>query len=194
MVSEISPLPVLQTPRLTLRPVRESDSEDVYAIYSDVIALKYFAREPLENMDEARQMMAENLAFGEDPGAQFWAICLRENDRMIGTFTLFHISEKNRRAEVGYILNREFWGKGLGSEALKRIIDHCFTDLDMVRLEADVDPQNEPSLKMLERHGFEREGYFRKRWFMRGEWFDSVMFGLLRPATAGRHASSQKGT
>ncbi|MDX1555612.1 MAG: GNAT family N-acetyltransferase [Xanthomonadales bacterium] len=173
-------LPELETPRLLLRQVRESDTEDVWEIYSDRKALEYFAREPLKDMEEARQMVAENLCFGEDPAAKIWAICHKDGDRMIGTFTLFHISQSNRRAEVGFILKRSSWGQGFASEALGRVIDYCFEDLDMVRLEADADPENHASLKLLERHGFEREGYFRKRWFMRDEWFDSVMLGLLK--------------
>lgn len=175
--------PVLRTPRLVLRAVRDDDIDDVFAIYSDLRALEYFAREPLEDRQEAEAMVADNLTFDEDSAARFWAICLQESDRMIGTFTLFHISEQNRRAEVGYILNSEFWGQGYGAEVLRRMIDYCFEELDMVRLEADVDPHNTASLRMLERQGFEREGYFRKRWYMRGQWFDSVMFGLLRANT-----------
>lgn len=184
MAAVVAKTPVLRTPRLLLRPVREDDVEDVYAIYSDVRALEYFAREPLKDLKEAGKMVAENLALDEDKEARFWAICLAESDRMIGTFTLFHISERNRRAEVGYILNRVYWGKGYASEALRRIIEHCFEDLDMARLEADVDPHNAASLALLQRHGFEREGYFRKRWFIREQWYDSVMLGLVRPDLA----------
>ncbi len=181
MTVKASATPTLHTPRLVLRPVREDDVGDIYTIYSDKVALEHFAREPLPDMAAAREMFEKNLSFDEDKAAQFWAICLADSDRMIGTFTLFHISESNRRAEVGYILNREFWGNGYASEALKCIIDHCFNTLEFGRLEADVDPANTGSLRLLERNGFEREGYFRKRWFVRGEWFDSVMFGLINP-------------
>ena len=159
----------------------EKDAPGVLEIYSHLRALEYFAREPIRNLEEAQQMVADNLAWDGDANARFWAICLAENDRIIGTFTLFHINEANQRAEVGYILNRSFWGQGYASEALRRMIDHCFGELGLARLEADVDPENEGSLKLLERNGFEREGYFRKRWLIRGNWYDSVMFGLIKP-------------
>lgn len=181
MAAKASETPILHTPRLVLRPVQEGDVADIYAIYSDETALEHFAREPLPDLAAAREMFENNLAFDDDKAAQFWAICLAESDRMIGTFTLFHISETNRRAEVGYILNREFWGKGYASEALNCMIDYCFETLEFGRLEADVDPANAGSLRLLERNGFEREGYFRKRWFVRGKWYDSVMFGLINP-------------
>ena len=181
MNSTAKQTPTLKTERLVLRPVRDGDAPGVFDIYSDVVALEYFAREPIKDLQEAEQMVADNFSWEGDSKARFWAICLADSDQIIGTFTLFHIDEANRRAEVGYILNREFWGRGFASEALRRMIDYCFDEFGLARLEADVDPENLSSLKLLERHGFEREGYFRKRWLMRGKWFDSVMFGLLKP-------------
>ena len=139
--------PSICSRRLLLRPVQKKDVQAVFDIYSDLEALDYFAREPLLDLAEAKQMVADNLAFDEDANAILWAICLNDDDRMIGTFTLFHISEQNRRAEVGYILNRRFWGNGYASEALGRMIEYCFQDLDMGRLEADVDPENTASLR-----------------------------------------------
>ncbi len=175
-------LPELASERLRFRAVNDGDVDDIFQIYSDREALEYFAREPMQSRDDAMKMVRGNLLPSLDEKALAWAICLADSDRMIGTFTLFHIDLTNRRAEVGYILNRKFWGKGYASEALQRIIRYCFDDLEFGRLEADVDPANHGSLKLLERHGFEREGYFRRRWFMRGAWYDSVMFGLLNPA------------
>jgi ribosomal-protein-alanine N-acetyltransferase len=176
-------LPRLSTARLVLRPVKDGDVDAVYTIYSDEVALKYFAREPLESRDEAELMVTEKLVPDLDDKAMVWAISLARDEQMIGTFTLFHIDLTNRRAEVGYILDRSFWGKGYASEALRKMIDYCFTELAFARLEADVDPKNDGSLKLLEKHGFEREGYFKKRWLIRGKWYDSVMFGLLNPAS-----------
>lgn len=181
MVSARGKTPVLRSERLLMRAVCDKDVDDVFEIYSDEKALQYFAREPLRDRAEAERMVAENFAWDEDPAARFWAVCLADSDRMIGSFTLFHISESNRRAEIGYILNRAFWGQGYASEALKRMIEFCFDDLNLARLEADVDPENAGSLKLLDRHGFEREGYLRRRWLIRGTWYDSVMFGLVKP-------------
>jgi RimJ/RimL family protein N-acetyltransferase len=81
---------------------------------------------------------------------------------------------------VGYILDRRHWNKGYMSEAMARMIDHAFNDLNLNRLEADTDPGNTASLALLERFGFRREGLFRQRWLVHGKWHDSVMLGLLR--------------
>jgi RimJ/RimL family protein N-acetyltransferase len=66
------------------------------------------------------------------------------------------------------------------TEALTLLFDFAFETLDFHRLEADADPRNERSLRLLERLGFLREGYFRERYHVAGEIQDSVMLGLLR--------------
>ena len=82
-------------------------------------------------------------------------------------------------AEIGFILNREYWGQGLMRQALEAVIDFAFTTLDLHRIEADVDVDNTTSLGLLERLGFKREGLFHDRWYVYEEWQDSVMLGLL---------------
>ena len=74
---------------------------------------------------------------------------------------------------------RDFWGRGLMSEALAAVLSYAFEDLGMHRIEADVDPDHAASLALLEKFGFIREGILRDRWFVHGEWHDSVMLGLL---------------
>ena len=82
--------------------------------------------------------------------------------------------------EVGFALGRSAWGHGLATGALEVLINFAFDALDLHRLEADVDPENESSLRVLERQGFRREGYLRERWHHLGEIRDTVFLGLLR--------------
>ena len=65
--------------------------------------------------------------------------------------------------------------------ALTLLIDHSFGELGLHRIEADVDPRNTASLRLLEKLGFRREGHLRERYFKDGEIQDSIMLGLLRP-------------
>ena len=62
------------------------------------------------------------------------------------------------------------------------MLDFAFNELDLHRLEADSDPDNQASLALLEKFGFQREGLFRERWWIDGRWCDSVMLGLIRPS------------
>lgn len=170
----------LGTERLQLRAQRISDAEAMYEIYSDAETMKYWSSEPMKGLDEAQKYVAQDLDAVNQGRAVIWSITEKNRDVAIGKCILFQFSESNRRAEVGYVLNRQYWGRGIMSEAMAAVIEYAFGDAGLHRLEADTDPDNAGSLKMLERLGFQREGLFRDRWFVYGVWQDSVMLGLLK--------------
>ena len=114
-----------------------------------------------------------------------WGIVRNAEADLIGTCTLAHLDAQNRRAEVGYILGRPHWGHGYAQEALQALVAFAFQDLDLLRLEADVDPRNTASTRSLSRLGFTLEGHLRERWIVGGEISDSVLYGLLRREWSG---------
>ncbi len=172
--------PLLTTTRLRLRGINKTDSDDLYAIYSDVKTLEYWGQDPVQSPAEAWKKIRKNMKSVEDGTAILWGIALRDSNRLIGTCTIFRINQQNRNGEIGYILNRDQWSKGLMTEAIRSVVAYAFNDLNFHRLEADTDPKNLASLALLENLGFQREGYFRERWFVHEKWHDSVMLGLLR--------------
>jgi RimJ/RimL family protein N-acetyltransferase len=99
----------------------------------------------------------------------------------MGTVTLISIDLTHRRAEIGYALGRAHWGRGYIHEALQAVMKYAFNELNLHRIEADVDPRNTASIKTLERLGFQREGFLRERWQVGGELQDALFYGLLRP-------------
>ena len=107
-----------------------------------------------------------------------WGIA--KEQEVIGTVALHKLDFEQGRCELGYMLGRSHWGQGLASEAISLAIDYAFSRLNLRRLEADIDPRNTASQKLLERLGFQQEGYLRERWIVEGEISDSVLFGLLR--------------
>ena len=173
-------VPVLETSRLRMRPLSLDDTPRIFAIHSDSRTLEYWSHDPFVDIEQAGELIRANLEWVETGQAVYWAVEHREARGLIGTSTLFKFDEQNRHAEVGYILDRAWWGQGLMSEVLGAMIDHAFNTLDLHRLEADTDPRNAPSNALLEKFGFRREGYFRERWWVQGKWLDSLMFGLLR--------------
>lgn len=173
-------VPVLLTSRLRLRPLSLEDSLDVFKIHSDPQTVEYWGHDVLSGVTQAQELIKGNLEWVESGQSVYWAIEWRDRKGLIGTCTLFKMDEQNRHAEVGYILNREFWGQGVMTEALSAMVDYAFNTLDLHRLEADTDPNNVASLALLEKFGFKREGLFRERWWVHGKWLDSDMLGLLR--------------
>lgn len=103
-----------------------------------------------------------------------------EAGRLVGTCTLFQINEQCHRAELGYMLGSFAWGRGYMREALRAFLAYAFDELQLNRIEADTDPRNEPSMRLLQSLGFLKEGHFRERWVVEGEVSDSAVFGLLR--------------
>jgi len=137
-------------------------------------------REPFEERAEAVRLLAEIHESFEQKTLFQWGIARLSDDKIIGTTTLFNLSGKNRRAEIGYALNRRFWGNGFVNEALISLFDFAFAELSLHRVEADVDPQNAASIRVLERLGFQKEGFLRERWIVGGKFFDALFYGLLR--------------
>jgi len=93
-------------------------------------------------------------------------------------FTLVHPAGKH--LEIGYFLVPSERGKGYGSEALKIMVDYLFLSKDIRRIQAQTDPRNIASQKVLEKVGFKKEGTLRKNFFMRGEWVDAFIYSILR--------------
>ncbi|KFN51729.1 hypothetical protein N790_04025 [Arenimonas malthae CC-JY-1] len=173
------PLPTLESPRLRLRPYRQDDARAIYALYSDPVVTRYWSFPAWTRREQASDYLAARMAL-ETPAVYAWALAERECDRLIGTTTLFSLSGPHKRAEIGYSLLPARQGQGLATEALRTVLGHAFGPLGLERIEADVDPRNEPSWRLLEKLGFRREGLLRNRWRVDGEVCDSFLYGLLR--------------
>ena len=172
-------VPVLETPRLRLRPYRADDAQTMFALYSDPVVMRYWSFPPWVELAQARTYLERALA-GMDSGEIFpWAIADRDSDRLIGALTLFSLHAEQLRAEIGYSLSPGFQGRGLATEALRLGLAHAFDALGLLRVEADIDPRNNASWRLLERLGFQREGLLRKRWRVNGEICDTAFYGLL---------------
>jgi len=177
----------LLTPRLRLRPLAATDAEPLYDIYSDPDFMRYWSSAPWTSMDQATQLIERDLrelAAGEHVRL---GIFLRDGDGLIGTCSLFNLNAQCRRGEVGYGIARPHWRKGYMFEAVSALIGFAFGELDLHRLEADIDPRNAGSARSLEKLGFIREGLLRERWIVGDEVSDSALYGLL--ARDWRHAS-----
>jgi RimJ/RimL family protein N-acetyltransferase len=166
----------LTTDRLRLRPAVIEDAPAVFRIFSDSRVTRFWFEGPMIEMVQAERRIEEL----NRPNAVEYAVAELETDMMIGTLAIFAYFEGSRRAEIGYALDANHWGKGLMFEAASAVITRCFTEADLNRLEADIDPRNAGSEKLLRRLGFKEEGYMRERWIVDGVKSDTQFFGLLK--------------
>jgi [ribosomal protein S5]-alanine N-acetyltransferase len=173
-------LPTIDTDRLSLRWISAADTDAFYAIYSNPEVMRYWSTPPLADREVAANLIKEIHESWKRRAILKWGIALRTNDQLIGSITLFNLEFTHRRAEIGYALGREYWGRGYMNEALMAVLKFAFDVLDLHRIEADIDPRNAASIKTVERLGFQREGYLRERWQVSGEIQDAYFYGLLR--------------
>ena len=173
--------PILESQRLTLRPLADADVPALFAIFNDPEAMRYWARPAMTDVAEVEALLREIRSYAEKATLFQWGIARREDDVVIGTCTLFRINHEHRRAEVGYIVRRDLWSRGLATEAMTALVEHAFGTMNLHRLEADIDPRNDASIRLVERLGFQREGHLRERFFVADEIQDSVIYGLLAP-------------
>lgn len=164
-------MPVIHTPRLVLRPARADDAEAMFAVMSDPPAMRYWSTPPHADLAQTRDFLAAMMAIPDGEGEDF---IVEYQGRAIGKAGLY------RFPDIGYILAREHWGKGLAKEALTAVIARAFAAHGLPRITADVDPRNAASLGLLERLGFARTGYRVRSWLVADEWCDSVDLTLER--------------
>ncbi len=169
----------LETERLHLRWPRAQDAEDILAIYSNAEVARYLSRPAWHDIKQAHAWLDRMHAEHEQGSGLQLMLERGEDARVIGTCTLFRLDFDNRRAEIGYTLAREYWGHGYMHEALTALLQHGFDSLRLHRIEADIDPRNTPSARVLGRLGFRHEGRLRQRWQVAGEISDSDIYGLL---------------
>lgn len=172
-------LPTLDAGSVRLRQLDAPDLVDLHAVFSDPAAMRYWSRPPFADLDETRGYLAAIDAGRERGDLLQWGIEHAAEGRVIGTTTLFAIDRQQGRAEIGYILGSGHWGQGHALSALRRLLRHARDEMQLRRIEADVDPRNAASLRLCERLGFQREGYARERWIVAGEVQDAVLLGLM---------------
>lgn len=171
-------LPTLRGSRVTLRWLTADDVDALHEIFSDPEVARYLAIPRQQSREETARFLA-GIHEGFRTGSLYqWGI--EHAGRLLGTCTLSGIDWENRRAEIGFALGRAAWGQGLMPDALASLLEHAFGELRLHRIEADVDPRNGASLRLLEKLGFRREGHLRERYLKDGEIQDSILLGLLR--------------
>jgi [ribosomal protein S5]-alanine N-acetyltransferase len=177
-----SPFPVLATSRLVLRQTTQNDVAEVFFLRRNAEILRYVDRDPCQSLVEAAEFIDKITAPIINNEAISWAICLKETDKQIGDIALWKISKEHHRAEIGYCLHPHYQGQGLMSEALAAVLEYAFSMMLLHSIEANTNPKNKASQKLLERAGFVQEAYMRENYYYNGRFLDSAIYSLIRPA------------
>ena len=170
---------VIKTERLLLRPLRLADSQTLFKIFSHPEVMKHWSRPAWQSLDDARDFISRSADAMSRGESVTFGIELTDSHELAGKCMLFNIVSGSERAEMGFGIGRDYWGKGIGFEAGHALLTHAFENLRLRRIGAEIDPENKSSAKLLERLGFVREGLLRERWKINDVISDSALYGRL---------------
>lgn len=176
-----SPFPELETKRMNLRLISYNDLNEVFYLRSTALVMQYIDKPLFRTHDEARAHITKLLDGIKSNTAVFWAMCHKGNSSLRGIISYHLIDKENYRAELGYILHNDDWGKGLTSEAVETVLNFGFQKMGLHSIEAKINPGNEASRKLLIKHQFRKEAYFRENFFANGKFLDTEVYSLIRP-------------
>jgi RimJ/RimL family protein N-acetyltransferase len=172
--------PRLETPRLILREITPDDVQDLFRIYANPEVMRYWSAAPMRSIAEAhRKIAGVAAAFHAHEGIR-WAITRKDAGRLIGSCGHWRLVKEHFRSEIGYELAPEHWGQGIMPEAVDAILRFGFERMGLHSVEAQIEPNNIGSRRVLEKLGFVQEGYFRENFFVNDLFTDTAIFSLLK--------------
>lgn len=178
----IAAFPVLRTPRLVLRAITIDDAPAILRIMGDPRVTRYFGSLPMAAIEQATQRVEIiERDFQQQNGIR-WAITQRESGEFLGSCGFWRLIKAHYRAEIGYELAPEWWGRGIMPETMRAILAFGFSTLGLHSVEAHIHPKNSGSRRVLEKLGFVQEGYFRENYYdpIEQQFTDTAVFSLLR--------------
>ncbi|MDD4773949.1 MAG: GNAT family N-acetyltransferase [Eubacteriales bacterium] len=179
LVKIFSRIPVIETARLKLRCLSQGDYRDMYRYACREDVTRYLLWEPHVSPEYTARYLNQ-LQYQYSAGEFYdWAIEFKEDHIMIGTcgFTSFDI--ENNRAEIGYVINPDYWGKGIAAEAVLAVLGFGFRTLSLNRIEARYMIGNDRSRRVMEKCGMKFEGIFRSMLYVKGSYHDIGICSIL---------------
>jgi ribosomal-protein-alanine N-acetyltransferase len=156
-----------------------SDAPGIFFQRSDENMIRYLDRAPAKSIDEASTYI-KNIIESESKNESIsWALTLKGQNKLIGTISFWRIVFEHYRAEIGYVLHTNYQGKGLMQEAMESVLHYGFSKMKLHSVEANVNPSNVASIKLLERNGFVKEAHFKENYFYNGQFLDSAIYSLI---------------
>lgn len=169
----------LQGSELSFRGLDINDTSAIHSYASDA-EVKRFIGWPLMKTPEDTRSYVEEMLRREASGTHLYAsIILKATDEVIGTAMIFNFEREANHAEIGYVFHRSSWGKGYGTEAVAMMSSFAFDSLKLHKLNARVVDANFGSARILEKNGFLLEGRLRDHHYIKGVYYDSLLFGKL---------------
>ena len=148
----------IETERLTIRPLVETDAEALHEVWSDPEAMRYIPSEPPHTLEESLSRLRRHIERHERSGLSLWAVDERETGEVLGSCGLFPVEGTGPEVEVAYHFARRHWGKGYATEAAAACVEAGLRDAGLPRVLAFAYPENVASIRVMEKIGMRYEG------------------------------------
>ncbi len=151
----------IQTPRLSLRPLKPEDFYFIRSLHTDLQVMKFIGDGVARTYDQTRAAVDKYLELGlNDPHLGMWVAYLKDSQIPVGNLLIRKpaTQEETLGIEIGYSFAQEFWGQGFATEACRGILDYVKVALGPTRLVALIEPRNEASRNILNKLGFKSVG------------------------------------
>ncbi len=172
--------PKLMTPRTCLRRMMKTDSHDMYEYARLSEVTRYLLWDPHESEEYTYRYLSYLQTRYRAGDFYDWAVVMRDTYKMIGTCGFTRFTVESNSAEVGYVLNPAFWGKGIAPEVVARVVDFGFRELGLNRIEAKYMVGNDRSRRVMEKVGMTFEGVNRESMSVKGRYVSIGVCAILR--------------
>lgn len=171
--------PVLKSERTILRQFTDSDLENVYKGLSHPEIIRYYGIS-FDSREATKEQMTWFRDLEENGTGIWWAICDKVTGQFIGAGGLNDLSKEHKKAEVGFWLLPENWGKGYMSETMPIILNHAFDSIGLHRIEGFVETENKNCKKAIEKLNFVLEGTMRECEIKNGKYISVDIYAKLK--------------
>ncbi|MEA3320686.1 MAG: GNAT family N-acetyltransferase [Bacillota bacterium] len=165
------------TERLTIRPFKNDDLFDVFHIYNNEEICRYLLHDKWssESMQELFEKKLKNRSLSKETSL---SLAVVDRTKVIGDLSVWFTGMKDT-VEIGYSFSAEVSGKGYATEAVSQLVRKLFYEQQVHRIQATLDARNISSQKLCERIGMRKEAHFIQDFWSKGEWTDSMVYGML---------------
>lgn len=169
----------IKSERLTLRKIEYSDIQNIYKGLSNPDVIKYYGVS-FHSLEDTEAQMTWYRELEENETGIWWAICSADEQIFYGAGGFNNLSKQHKKAEIGFWLLPEFWGKGLMQEAFPLICNYGFEKLGLNRIEGFVDSENNSCKKAVEKLNFKLEGIMRDCEIKDGKTLSVAIYSKLK--------------
>lgn len=172
-------MPTIETKRLILRPLVESDIDNIFKFTSNPNVARLVTWQPHQSTEDTKKFYEYVLTVYAQGHVTPLGITLKGTDTVIGFAGASWQSKPHKTMELETVLAEEFWGQGIVVEALQGVIDYCLKEFDIIRIQSRCKKENTQSFRMMQKLGMKHEGTIYSSLFAKGERWDMEMFSLI---------------